>query len=158
MLDLIIMYWFTAATLTAGAAPLPSFNAPSFSCGNFATSSEITYQPTQPTFCPMVQAGEICFATGGFYSVNLQLSTAPGPVASGSVTIDSSRVQGIFDPLPSTTFLLGFTAGPNYTLHGNTVVIQAQPQECMRLNYSATAPVNINTDPRATRMTIYKIK
>jgi hypothetical protein len=150
--------------LPAGSGVLPVFNGPTVTCGISTTDpSEISYPLLTSTSPCAGPYRNICFTQGGYFNVNLQMSFAPGPAAEGSVTIDSVTANmtdywaRYFDPLPRSTMALYWKAGSGYTLQGNVVTIYAYPNECFILNYSSTAQATINTDWRATRLTISKI-
>lgn len=161
MLSLAVFLWFQVPMMPAGEGNLPDFNR--FTPCSFVaeqTGADIAY----PSQCPQVWApvGPICFPSGGYYAVNLQLGMVPGTAGEGDVRMESQTPPMGFPSPPdaygNSQFVVAFKVRPDaWTLNGNSVVLKADAGECFRLKYRSSAPFTINTDARASRLTIYRL-
>jgi hypothetical protein len=159
MLSIALFFWYNAVALPAGSGDLPVFSRANICQFYEATNRNDIYYPDHCPRQPMAE-GLICFPNGGNYAVNLQMGFQPGPYAQGNVLMESTSPPPPFVPLDyysNSQFLLAWTADGGWRLQGNSVVLKAAVGECFRLKYNASAAAQINTDPRATRLTIYKL-
>ena len=161
-LSIAVFTWFFAAALDRGSnVDLPHFSR--FTSCSFYEATDRTdiYYPDR---CPRFweAQGVICFPNGGYYSVNMQLSMKPGHEAEGVILMESTRPGPRWEMGPdargNSQFLLAWKASDHFTLQGNAVILEAEPNECFRLKYSSTGKAEINTDPRASRLTIHKLR
>jgi hypothetical protein len=161
MLSIALFFWYSLSpvALQPGNYDLPVFSRFNYCQFYEATDRNDIYYPDQ---CPRLPqaVGQICFPNGGNYSVNLQMSFVPGSPAEGNILLQSLNPPPQFYPpdyYSNSQFLLAWKSGPSYTLQGNTIVLKAAPGECFVPKYSSTGYAQINNDPRATRLTIYKL-
>lgn len=96
--------------------------------------------------------GNFWFEHGGWFVVHLKVSLMPG---SGASSFTWEQTHPTYSGVQS--FITPFTATGDYTHHAGSIIFKAEPQTAYRLGLAAPSGAVINPDPRASKLTIYKL-